>query len=297
MDWKKFAKALLFPNWAVIVALIPLSIILLVGSMAFLGLQSILTYVSYLVASYTLMVLCLKIPNLIRIFKTFKNKNKFLKKWKEDARFRVKVSLYSSLAWNNLYGVFQIFLGFYYRTFWYSSFGVYYICLGVMRFSLFLHTKKYSQGENVKTELIKYRACGWVFLLINLALIPIIVFMVYMDRTFEHSMITTIAMAVYTFTSFIVAIVGAVKYKKYNSPVFSASKAISVAAGLVSVLILESTMLTTFSGGKMTLFEQKILLAITGGVISLLVVTMAIFMIITSTKKLKKIDTEVKNGK
>ena len=149
----------------------------------------------------------------------------------------------------------------------------------------------------MKTELQKYRACGFVFLLMNTALALIIFFMVYWSRTFEHHMITAIAMAAYTFTAFTVAIINVIKYKKYNSPVFLASKAISLAAALVSMLTLESTMLTTFGDETMTAVQQKWMLGATGGVISALIVATAIYMIVTGTKKLKQLESEVENGK
>ena len=213
----------------------------------------------------------------------------------DDARLRVNLSLYGSLAWNALYGILQLWLGFYHHTFWFYSLGAYYICLGVMRFFLLLHTRRYAPGEKMQNELEKYRACGWVFLLMNLALALIIFFMVYWGRTFEHHMITAIAMAAYTFTAFTVAVVNVVEYRKYNSPVFSASKAISLAAALVSMLTLESTMLTAFGDGTMTATEQKWMLGATGSAISVLIVAMAIYMIVAGTKKLKILKSEVKN--
>ena len=148
----------------------------------------------------------------------------------------------------------------------------------------------------MRDELVKYRACGIVFLPMNLALALIVFFMVYWNRTFEHHMITAIAMAAYTFTTFTVAIVNVVKYRKYNSPVFSASKVISLAAALVSMLTLESTMLTTFGDGTMTEITQKWMLGATGGAISVLIVATAIYMIVVGTKKLKELKTEVENG-
>ena len=77
------------------------------------------------------------------------------------------------------------------------------------------------------------------------------------------------------------------KYRKYNSPVYSASKAISLAAASVSMLTLESTMLTTFDDGNTDALTRKILLGATGGVVSVFIIIMAIYMIVQSTKKLK----------
>ena len=296
MDLKKLGKSLMFPHIGIMILMIPIATVLLVGSMVFIGTSSPIAIASYVIAAYTLTVWCFRIPYLINFIKTFKNENKYARRWQDDTRLRVNVSLYGSLWWNALYGIFQLWLGFYHRTFWFCSLGAYYICLAVMRFFLVRYTAKYAPGEKMIAELKKYRACGIVFLVMNLALALIIFFMIYFNRTFEHHMITAIAMAAYTFTSLTMAIINVIKFKKYNSPVFSASKAISLAAALVSMLTLESTMLTTFGDGSMTDTAQKWMLGATGGAISILIVATAIYMIVVGTRKLKQIKTEVKNG-
>lgn len=293
MDWKKIGKALLFPHIAIMIVLVPIAAVLLVGSMVFIGSESPIAIISYVISAYTLTVWCFKTPHLIKVFKRFKDENKYARKWQDDTRLRVKVSLYGSLVWNTLYGLFQLWLGFYHHTFWFYSLGTYYICLAVMRFFLALHTRRYAPGENMRLELQKYRACGWIFLFMNLALSLIVFFMLYWNRTFTHHMITAIAMAAYTFTAFTAAIVNVIKYKKYNSPVFSASKAISFAAACVSMLTLTSTMLTAFSDGAMDAATQKIMLGGVGLAVLTVVLAMAVSMIVKGTKKLK----EVQNGK
>jgi hypothetical protein len=140
-------------------------------------------------------------------------------------------------------------------------------------------------------ELRKYRACGIVFLVMNLALALMIFFMVYWNRTFHHHEITTIAMAAYTFTSLTLAIINTVKYRKYNSPVYSASKAISLASACVSMLTLESTMLTTFGEGTVDLAGRRLFLGLSGGAISVLIIAMAVYMIVQGTKKIKLIQS------
>ena len=68
----------------------------------------------------------------------------------------------------------------------------------------------------MQTELKKYRACGIVFLVMNLALALIIFFMVYWNRTFEHHMITAIAMAAYTFTALTAAMINVINFSGVN---------------------------------------------------------------------------------
>ncbi len=291
MNWKKFGKALLFPHIAIMIILIPIAIVFLVYSMVFLGSESVVAVVSYVLAFYTLTVSCFKIPYLIKFFKTFKDENKYARIWQDDTRLRMNVSLYGTLIWNTAYALLQLGMGFWHHTFWFYSLAGYYISLAVMRFFLVRHTRKYKPGEKMLDELRKYRACGIAFLIMNLALTLMIFFMVYWNRTFHHHEITTIALAAYTFTSFTLAIVNMVKYRKYNSPVYSASKAISLASACVSMLTLESTMLTTFSNGTMDLTGRKIMLGASGGVISVFIITMAIYMIVQGTKKMKLLKT------
>ena len=287
MDWKKLGKALLFPHIAIMIILVPIATVFLVYSMVFLGTDSVIAIISYVLSAYTLTVWCFKIPYLIKFFKTFKNENKYARIWQDDTRLRVNVSLYGTLIYNTAYALLQLGMGFWHHTFWFYSLAGYYISLAVMRFFLVRHTSKHKPGEKMLDELIQYRACGIVFLIMNLALALIIFFMVYWNRTFHHHEITTITLAAYTFTSLTLAIINTVKYRKYNSPVYSASKAISLASACVSMLTLESTMLTTFGDGTMSLTGRRILLGISGGVISVFIIAMAIYMIVKGSKKIK----------
>lgn len=286
MDWKKIGKALLFPHIAIMLVLIPIATAFLVCSMVFLGTESMTAIISYVLSAYTLTIWCFKIPYLIQFFKTFKNKNKYARIWQDDTRLRVNISLYGTLIYNTAYALLQLGMGFWHHTFWFYSLAGYYISLAVMRFFLVQHTRKHNPGEKMLDELRKYRACGIVFLLMNLALTLIIFFMVYWNRTFNHHEITTIALAAYTFTSLTFAIINTIKYRKYNSPVYSASKAISLASACVSVLTLESTMLTTFGTETMSLTGRRIFLGISGGAISVFIIAMAIYMIVQGTKKI-----------
>jgi len=287
MNWKKIGKSIIFPHIAIMLVLLPVSIVFLVYSMIFMGTESITAIISYVLAFYTLVVWCIKIPKLIKWFKTFRNENKYVILWRQDVLLRIKLSLYGSLIWNTAYAVFQLGLGFFHHSFWFYSLAGYYISLAVMRFFLLRHTRIHKSEKRMREELLKYRACGIVFLVMNLALALMIFFMVYWNRTFVHHEITAIAMAAYTFTALTMAIVNIVRYRKFGSPVYSAAKAISLAAACVSMLTLESTMLTAFGDGTMDMMSRKIMLGATGGVISAFIIGMAIFMIVQSNKKLK----------
>lgn len=285
---KKIGKSLLFPHIVIMIILLPIAIALLVYSMMFLSSETPSAIASYALSAYTLVIWCVRIPQLITAIKTLKKENEYIKTWVGDVRLRMNVSLYGSFIWNVAYAVFQLCLGLYHSSFWYYSMAAYYIFLAAMRFHLSRHTRKYETGEKLREEFVRYRNCGIVFLVMNLALSLLIFFMVYWNRTFIHHEITTIAMATYTFTTFILAIINLVKYRKYNSPVYSASKIISLVAACVSMLTLTSTMLTTFGEADGILFRKTMLGAL-GSVISLFTITIAIYMIIRANRSLKQL--------
>ena len=80
---------------------------------------------------------------------------------------------------------------------------------------------------------------------------------------------------------------------------FGSVSAIIMGTGMSLVMTDIGTMigmLTTFGDDTMTAIMRKGLLGATGGVISLLIVAMASYMIVVATKKLKQLKTEVNNG-
>lgn len=294
-NFKKICKALLFPHIAIMIILIPISAAFLVYSMVVLGTETVPAYISYVLAAYTLTVWCVRIPKIITLVREFKNGNEYAKMWFEDVRLRTNITLFCSLLWNMAYAVFQLWLGIKNSTFWYYSLAGYYFCLALMRVFLAVHTRKFTAGERMLEELKKYRLCGWIFLAMNMTLAVMMIFMIYRNKTFLHDQITTIAMAAYTFTTFTVAIVNIVRYRKYNSPVYSASKAISLAAACVSMITLTSTMLTTFNDGTMDMMSRRLMLSSVGGAVFVFIIVMAIYMIAQSTKKIKVLKSEEMN--
>lgn len=294
ISWKKLGYNLLYPHLAVIICLLPISVAFLILSLIYLTPNSFIAILSYLLAFYVLLVICFRLPRIIQFFKTLKNENKYLQKWFSDVHLRMNFSLYTSLVWNISFAVFQLALGFYHKSFWFLAMFVYYVMLGIIRFFLVKHTRKYKANELETIELKKYIVSGYLLLIMNLALAVIVFFMVYFNKTFYHHMITTIAMAAYTFFTFIFAIINLIKYKKYNSPVYSAAKTITLIAGAVSMLTLETTMLTTFGTTESPLFNQIMLLA-TGVAVIGFAITMAIIMIVKGTSAIKLKQQNIKH--
>lgn len=295
MKWKNIAIKIIHPHIAVLICLLPISITMLVSSFIHFETTSAVSIISYILAFYTLLIICFRLPEIIGFFKRLKKENKFLKHWFSNVHLRVNITLYGALVGNVLFATFQIALGFYHKSFWYYSMFFYYALLGIMRFILVNHTRKFKKNELIIVEIKKYIFCGWVLLLMNLALSAIVLFIVYLNKTFNHNMIVTIALALYTFLSFSFAIINFFKYKKYKSPVYTATKYISLIGASVSMLTLETTMFTTF-GGKENDALRQILLPITGAIIVGFALFLSVLIIINGNKHLKSLKESTKKA-
>ncbi len=284
---KKILIKTIFPPVWFVIFIAPIATMLLIYGFVGDGVSDMLKYFAYFFSAYALTVVCTKAPKIYSIIRSFKDENKYVNKYMNDAHLRVKISLYTSVVINAVYSVFQLALGIYHASVWFYALAMYYFCLVLMRFFLLRDIRNTTPGENMAAELKRYRFCGIVLLCINLALAVIVFYITWQNRGFKHHYITTIAMAAYTFTAFTLAVINLVKYRKYKSPVISATKAIGLASATVSVLTLETAMLTAFGEDGQEAFRQ-IMTALTGAAVCIFVLVLAIFMIVKSTKELKK---------
>ena len=286
MDWKKLGKALLFPHPLVAVLMLPLALCLMLYGVLHHGSDAPVTIAAYALSFYGLVLVCLRIPDIIRWVQRFRRENRYYLLYKNDVQLRINISLYGTFAFNALYALFQLGLGLWHHSAWFYAMAGYYLLLAVMRLSLVRHTSHHAAGEYSHTEWRKYRFCGWLLLVMNLALAIFTLYFVFRIRTFLHHEITTISMAAYTFTALTLAIINAVRYRKYGSPAYSAAKAISLVSATVSMLTLENAMLTTFGQDSSEMFRQ-IILGASGAAVILVVQGIALYMIVNAHRKLK----------
>lgn len=284
---KKIIKTIFSPHIIFVMIIFPLSLVFMACSLLFLGTESIVTYISYGLAFYSLLVLSLRIPKLYTFFKNILNTNKLYIKYKQDLNFRITITLITSLILNIIYTIFQLCLGLYHKSFWYISMAVYYGLLSLLRVYLLKYASKNKLGENILLEYKKYQFCGWIMLLLNIVVTTIMFFIIYFDRTFYHHQVTTIALAAYTFITFSLSIYNFIKYRKVNSPVYFASKAINLVTGCVSMITLTTTMLTTFGEEDIIVFKKYLLLGV-GIVVSLFILVISIQIIVFTKLNINK---------
>lgn len=291
---KEIMKRIFFlPPIPTVVISVPAFILVFV--MLGTGSSSVLAYISYLLSAYAMVITVTGFKGVARAIRdgienlppVIKLRSTPLgKKLLGDVIFRSEITLHGGLCMNLLYTALNLFSGIRYRSTWFIALAFYYMLLSVMRAVLVRYVHSRPIGEDTSSELRYYRVCGIILLFMNQALVGIVVAMVTQNRGFSYSGQLIYMMALYTFYITIAAVVNLVKFRKHGSPILSAAKVISLTAALVSMLSLETAMLAQFGQDEEEF--RRIMIGAFGGAVCAVVLTMAIYMIVRSTKQLRK---------
>lgn len=290
MDWKKTIRRLFFPPPVITALLCIIALVMLVHSFIALEETSALSIAAYVLSFTALTLVCLRIPDMIRFIQDFRTGNRYYLLYKSDVQLRMNISLWGSFAFNAAYAVFNLALGLWHHSAYFYAMTGYYLLLGGLRLMLARSILGHAPGDDKAAQWRRYRLCGVWLLLMTLTLTVFVLYFVYRIRPFNHHEITTIAMAAYTFAALTLAIVNAVRYLKYDSPAYSAAKALSLVSAVVSLLTLENAMFTAFGQDTDETLRQ-IMLRITGSAIIIFVMALAIRMILRSSRALRRLST------
>lgn len=299
-DWKKIGKKLLFPPiWTIVLLTVTCTVALV--EIFINGLEmSPLAYVCYVLSFYTLTVICIVcwkvLPGNYKSVKNKMHENKYIDRYMTDAVFKSNVGLYRSLAINLIYIVVNVVSGYIYQTYWFVIFAIYYGIIAMMRFLLVRYVIKNPIGKNHLGELKRARSCAYILMTVNLALSGAVLMMVFWGRGFQYQGFLIYVIAMYTFYITVTAVIDMIKYRKYKSPILSITKVIKMTSAIFSMLFLETAMFAQF-GADTSPEVKRLIIMLTGAGISIAVVSMAIYIIVQTTREIKETRSEIENGK
>ena len=152
--------------------------------------------------------------------------------------------------------------------------------LSLMRFLLILQSQKkgLSDEEEQKQGLLSYRLCGWLMLVLNIAVSVIMFMVIVQNQRIEYHMIPCIGLAAFTTYCFTMAVINMVKYKRQKNPIYAALKRIDMVKAIVSVFTLQVAMLTTFQSRQDTL-DTGLMNMLTGIAVTIAINTIGTMMI------------------
>lgn len=178
-----------------------------------------------------------------------------LKRLKDDYVFRTVVTAALSFFATVAFMGYNLFLGIAYKTVWNAEIAVYYAMLVLLRAYAFFAERTINRSvvNDVKrkrriSDKIYISQCVILFLT-GVALIAPVSHMVLQKKQINYSTVPAIAMAAYTTFKISVAVYNYFKTRKNYGLFVKMLKNISLADALVSVLVLQYTLVMIFGNG------------------------------------------------
>ncbi len=291
--WKDIGKILLFPSVLVKIILVTISALAMYYAFGTENPDLVISCVGYTISAYSLVVVCVGVPAVVKKVKARLYKNKYCKRFLTERDLRTTISLYTGVGISIIFVCIKLAAGYYYKSYWLAGIGIYYMVISLMRFALLrgerLGAKAENELEHRKYGLKCYWFCGGYMFLLNIAVSGLVIQLLYKNETYSYPGMLIFAFAAYAFYSFIMAVVNVGRYRKLVNPVFSAAKMLSLASAMVSILALQTAMLTEFSEVGQENFARNMNF-ITGSAVCLLIFGMAVWMIRRADKEMKKLE-------
>lgn len=283
---KRIIKGVLYPNKWIGFLFFNLGFCLLIYVFSCHLEETPIAYVSYVLSFYALIIFCIWFYKMCRFGNDFIKASKPYRMYQENFWLATKVSLYSSLSLNLIYGLFELITGVYYKSWWFITLAIYYLLLCVMKTLLVRNINK--QLSNDKKEFKKLKVTGIILLFLNLILVGMIILIIQKKQQIIYNGFVIYAVAFYDFYLIISAIANVIKYRKNHSPILIASKCINLTVAMISMISLEVAMVSTFGNEKSGF--KLIMTGSMGFGICIINSIMSIYMIIKANEKLKEME-------
>jgi len=288
--WKNFFEKLLFPKSWMVFLLFNVTVISLIYVFVQGKIMEPIAYVAYTVSFYALVVVCARIPAIVKGCKEALYKNRYLHRFLTEKELRVWFFAYMGLIVNVCFAVFKVIVGYIYDSSWLYAMAGYHTLSSLMTFIIVYRDKKGKDAEE-HTRLIRglhsYEMCGWLMILMNTAISVIVFMVIFRKQTISYPGIMIYAIAAYSFYCLIMALINLVKYRRKNNPAFSAIKRIGLAKALVSIFTLQVAMLTQFGDGNEVL--TRLMNLATGSAVCASIMALAVFMLLGVRKDYRKV--------
>lgn len=261
---------------------------------------SLFTYLSYSLSFYALIIFLLRLPELLKRGKTGLLHigiiqrvvgHPAVRRYRNDLAFRGTVSLCQGLGINLVYAGFKLVTSWLYTSLWFGAIAVYYILLSLIRGVLIGRvrgTKRFTaEKEHLLHEYQGCRLCGCMMFVLNLGMLGMVIQMIVNNQSYTYPGTIIYASAAYTFYTLGLSIVNLIRFRRLHSPILSASKTITFTGALMSVLALQTAMISRF--GKDQPYFRLMMNTITGAAVCLITFCAAIIMIVRANREISRL--------
>lgn len=295
MGWaRKLLQKLLHPPGWVLIFVPLLSFAALAAVFIRQCPENILVYLIYSLSAYSLTIWLAALLGLTKRAKSAMMGSKLMRKaaaspimgrYFKDLAFRGSISIYQGIAVNLFYVAFRIMAAIRYASVWFLSMAVYYLVLGGLRAYLIVCYRR----RTPELERRCYHTTAWFLFLLNIPMGGMIVLMVRTDSGFSYPGYVIYLSALYTFYTMITSAINLIRFRRLGSPILSAAKVLNFVAAMMSILGLQTAMISRFSENGED--YRKMMNAITGGFVYGIVILIAIYMLLHGRYLRKKVES------
>jgi len=196
-----------------------------------------------------------------------------------DRNARSRYILHFSLAANIAFALLELAEGLYFGSMWLVAIGVYYAVLGVMRFFL-LRSIRSADAQRGKKA---YFRTAILLNVLTLTMTGIFAQLIIDDQSFHYPGVLIYAMALWAFIKIILAVKNLIQRRKEEQPILAAARCLSFAAALMSILALQTALISQFGGDAVDFAHT--MNGIVGAVITALLITLSTLMLAKASKK------------
>lgn len=295
-------KAMTIPAWLIVILVI-FTVVALCYIFIYGDNTSVMAAVAYAISAYTLGTVCVATPKMYRGIRTKLDNSKAVnyvlnldvtQKYRNDKIYRGKMVLYQGMFTNLAFAVFKLIVSWLYRSVWFGAVGFYYVALTILRYMMVKYMKRAdiqgALGQEQKKSLIEYRGfrlCGWLLIVCNVALGGMTFMMVMQGYGYSYPGYIIFVSAGYAFYSLTMSIINMVRYRKLNNPILTGAKTVNFAGALVSMLTMQTAMLSQFGEGDAAF--SSLMNGLTGGGIYIIILTFAVLIIVNANRNLKNL--------
>lgn len=295
MGWaRKLLQKLLHPPGWVLIFVPLLSFAALAAVIIRQCPENILVYLIYSLSAYSLTIWLTALPGLTKRAKSAMMGSKLMRKaaaspitgrYFKDLAFRGSISIYQGMAVNFFYVAFRVVAAIRYASVWFLSMAIYYLVLGGLRAYLIVCYRR----RTPELERRCYHTTAWFLFLLNIPMGGMIVLMVRTDSGFSYPGYVIYLSALYTFYTMITSAINLIRFRRLGSPILSAAKVLNFVAAMMSILGLQTAMISRFSENGED--YRKMMNAITGGFVYGIVILIAIYMLLHGRYLRKKVES------
>ena len=302
--WKKILNP---PTWAkiltFIVTIISATLSIVIVALGFENSAlAIVAYILFGIAgvslAYSVYLIIPLFPKMKTGITSFLENHEFTYLLLRNFGFRTVIFAIGSFAMSLLFSGFNAYMGLINRSIWYGALAAFYIALAFIRGGvLTYHGKKIGKQKNTQNdEYVKakvYRNSGIITLILNIALSAAIAQMIFSDAHFTYIGWTVFAYAAYAFYKITMSIISFIRAHKQTDLTVRAIRNINLVDALVSILALQTALLTMFSEEGVNI---SLMNTLTGIAVSVISISIGIYMIVSANKKMKALQKENKNN-